>query len=62
LIRCAQALAIFDGVDFVTPDHIQELVQPVIAHRLVLDVNARYSGTSASLVLERILAEVPVPR
>jgi MoxR-like ATPase len=62
LIRCAQALAIFDGVDFVTPDHIQELVQPVIAHRLVMDVNARYSGTSASLVLERILAEVPVPR
>jgi len=62
LLRCAQALALFDGLDFVTPDHIQELVEPVIAHRLVLDANARFGGTTAELLLEQILAGVPVPR
>ena len=62
LIKCAQALALFDGVGYVAPDHIQELVFAVVAHRLVLDANARFSGTNAKLVLERVLGEVAVPR
>lgn len=62
LIKCAQALALFDGVGYVAPDHIQELVFAVVAHRLVVDANARFSGTSAELVLERVLGEVAVPR
>jgi len=62
LIKCAQALALFDGVGYVAPDHIQELVFAVVAHRLVLDANARFSGTNAELVLERVLGEVAVPR
>ena len=62
LIKCAQALALFDGVGYVTPDHIQELVFAIVAHRLVLDANARFSGTTAELVLERVLGEVAVPR
>jgi len=62
LIKCAQALAIFDGTSFVTPDHIQELFYPVVAHRLVVDSNARYSGTTPELVLENLLTEVAAPR
>lgn len=62
LIKSAQALALFDGVGYVAPDHIQELVFAVVAHRLVLDANARFSGTNAELVLERVLGEVAVPR
>lgn len=62
LLKCAQALALFDGVAYVTPDHIQELVFAIVAHRLVLDVNARFSGTTAALILERLLSEVAVPR
>lgn len=62
LIRCAQALAIFDGSDFVTPDHLQELLQAVLAHRLVLDSNARFSGTTQALIVEQLLAEVAAPK
>ncbi len=62
LIKCAQALALFDGLAYVTPDHIQELVFAVVAHRLVLDANARFGGTSAELILEHVLGEVAVPR
>lgn len=62
LVRCAQALALFDGLAYVSPDHIQELIFPIVAHRLVLDANARFGGTSAELVLEHVLGEVAVPR
>jgi len=31
LLKCAQALALFDGLDFVTPDMIQELAPLVLA-------------------------------
>src|SRR6184192_3222105 len=34
LMKIAQALALYDGREFVTPDHIQELAVAVIAHRL----------------------------
>jgi MoxR-like ATPase len=62
LIKCAQALAIFDGESYVTPDHIQELALPVIAHRLVVDSNALFSGVTTLSIVTRLLADVPVPR
>ncbi len=62
LIKCAQALAIFDGNGFVTPDHIQQLATVVISHRIVVDANAGFSGTTTNTIVERLLSEVPVPR
>jgi len=62
LIKCAQALAIFDNQNFVSPDHLQELAPVVIAHRLVLDSNARFGGVTADTIVNRLLSELPVPR
>src|SRR5881296_2734779 len=45
LMKVAQALALFDGQSFVTPDHIQEMAVPAIAHRLLIEPQARFSGT-----------------
>ena len=61
LMKTAQALALFDGLEFVTPDHIQEIAIPVIAHRLMLDAQTRFSGTTARGIVEEILRTVPVP-
>lgn len=61
LMKVSQALALFDGYEFVTPDHIQEIAMPVIAHRLILDSQARFSGVSGRSVVEEILKTVPVP-
>lgn len=61
LMRCAQALALLDGLDFVTPDHVQELAVPVIAHRLALDAQARFSGLSAEGVVEGLLRSLEPP-
>lgn len=61
LMKTAQALALFDGNAFVTPEHIQEIAVPVIAHRMVTDPQARFSGRTAESVVEEILETIPVP-
>ena len=61
LTKAAQALALFDGLEFVTPDHIQELGVPVIAHRIMLDPQARFSGTTPEAIVEEIIKQIPVP-
>ena len=60
-MKCAQALALFDGSDFVTPEHIRELAVPVVAHRLVLEPQARFSGLDAERIVETVLEQIPAP-
>jgi len=61
LMKIAQALALFDGFDFVAPEHIQKLAVPVIAHRLVLEPQARFSGVTQRGVVEEAVKKLPVP-
>jgi MoxR-like ATPase len=61
LMKTAKAIALFDGGEFVTPEHIQEIAVHVIAHRMVMDPQARFSGATAEGVVEDILKSVPVP-
>ncbi len=61
LMKASQALALFDGLEFVTPEQIHELAVPVIAHRLALDPQAKFSGLSTAGVVKDILKRVKVP-
>ncbi|MBP9900766.1 MAG: MoxR family ATPase [Verrucomicrobia subdivision 3 bacterium] len=61
LMKAAQALALFDGLEFVTPEQIQELAEPVIAHRLVMEPQARFSGLTARGVVEGVVKRIKVP-
>ncbi|MBX9609418.1 MAG: MoxR family ATPase [Gammaproteobacteria bacterium] len=62
LLKCAQALAIGDGLGFVTPDLVQELAPPVLCHRLTLRAEARFGGANAATCVAELLAATPVPR
>ncbi|MEK7386933.1 MAG: MoxR family ATPase [candidate division NC10 bacterium] len=61
LVKAAQALALLDGSEFVVPEHIQDIAVPVVAHRLVIDPQARFSGVTAQGVVEEIVKKIPVP-
>jgi len=61
LMKTSQAMAMFDGCDFVTPEQIQRLAVPVIAHRLVLEPQARFSGITPRGVVEDALKKLKVP-
>ena len=61
LMKTAKALAMFDGLEFVTPEHVREIAVPVIAHRMVMEPQARFSGETAEGVVENILKTLPAP-
>lgn len=61
LMKCAQSLALVSGMDFVTPELIQNLASPVIAHRLALDPEIQFSGGSADQLIADIITQTPVP-
>jgi MoxR-like ATPase len=61
LMKTAQALALFDGADFVIPEQIQEIAVDVVAHRMVMDPQAHFSGQTAEAVVAEILRTLPVP-
>lgn len=61
LMNASKALALFDGQEFVAPEQVQEIAVSVIAHRMVLDPQARFAGRTAEAVVEEILETVPVP-
>jgi MoxR-like ATPase len=61
LIAAAQAVALYDDESYVSPEHVQELAVPVIAHRLALDPEARFSGATATSIVEEIVKTVAVP-
>jgi MoxR-like ATPase len=61
LMKTAQALALLDGFEFVTPDVIKELAVPVIAHRLSLDAQSKFSGVEATALVRDLIDTIPVP-
>jgi MoxR-like ATPase len=61
LTRMAQGLALVEGMAFVAPDHVRALAIPVLAHRLALDPQAKFSGATAAGVIADILRAAPAP-
>ena len=61
LFRAARARAAIEGRDYVRPDDVKTLAQPVLAHRLLLSSNTRLRGRTADDVLDEILRDIPVP-
>ncbi len=61
LMKVSQALALFEGLDFVSPEIIQLVAPDVIAHRLVLSPEARFSGMNGRRIVADLIEETPVP-
>ncbi len=61
LMRTAQARALIDGRDYVTPDDIKAMALMVLAHRIIMLPSAQLAGVKPSGVVEGILRKVPVP-
>ncbi len=61
LVRAARTWAAAHGRHYVIPDDVKDLVDPVLAHRLVLDAEAEFAGTTAAGLLARILDQIAPP-
>ncbi|SDJ30562.1 MoxR-like ATPase [Halovenus aranensis] len=61
LFESARAHAVIQGREFVTPDDMKQVVEPVLAHRLVLKPEATIEGVEQRSVVRDVLDQVPVP-
>jgi MoxR-like ATPase len=61
LYRTAQARAALDARDYVIPDDVKALAEPVLGHRLIISPAARIRNVTAPTVMSDILGAVPVP-
>ncbi|MCR4778440.1 MAG: MoxR family ATPase [Lachnospiraceae bacterium] len=61
LSKAAQGLALIKGREYVLPDDVQELAAPVLAHRMVLSMEAKVNHTPAESIVEQIVKKVKAP-
>jgi len=61
LFEASRAYATLVGREYVTPDDIKRVAQPVLAHRLVLTPDAMVNNVQKSQVVDAVLESVPVP-
>jgi MoxR-like ATPase len=61
LFRTAQAVAAIGGRNFVTPDDVKRMVQPVLAHRVILRPESRLRKVTTAALLHEIVSDVRVP-
>lgn len=62
LARAAKAGAALDGRNYVVPDDIARLAGPVLAHRLLLTVEAHAAHRSEADIVTGLLGMIRVPR
>ena len=61
LVRASRVWAASVGRHFVTPDDIKILAIPCLAHRMILDPEAEFSGVQAVDVMAHVVGAVPPP-
>jgi MoxR-like ATPase len=62
LLLASRAQAALEGRDFVTPDDVKSMTEPVLGHRLVLRPEYEIEGVTVSEVIGKLLEQVTVPR
>jgi MoxR-like ATPase len=61
LLRVAKARALAEGRDYVMPEDVQALAEPVLAHRLILAPETRSAGSEAGEIVREAVESTPVP-
>lgn len=62
LLHASRALALVRGRDYVAPDDIRELVEPIVAHRVIMQPEAELDGRTPVNICQEALSKVAVIR
>lgn len=60
-LNAGKARAAIHGREYVLPDDIKSLVEPVLVHRIVRNTDARLSDRSTEEIIREIIETVPTP-
>lgn len=61
-LSAAKAHAAIEGKDFVTPDNIKFVAEPVLRHRFILTPEAELDGVTVTQIVSNLMRQIPVPR
>jgi MoxR-like ATPase len=61
LMLAARAYAVIDSRDYVTPEDVKEVAEPVLAHRITVKPEMWMSQVTGRTVVATVLASVPAP-
>ncbi len=61
LLRTARAVAALEGRDYVTPDDLQALIVPVLAHRVIPTAEAQLAHRTTDAIVADLVHRIPVP-
>ena len=61
LMLAGRALAVIGGRDYVTPEDVKEVAEPVLAHRVTVKPEMWMSQITGRTVVEAVLSSVPAP-
>lgn len=61
LMRAAQARAAMEGSPFVRPDDVKATACLILGHRVITRADARFRGSDAEEIIERVIESVPAP-
>jgi MoxR-like ATPase len=61
LARMIKTWALAHGRMYATPDDVNALAIPVLAHRLIVDAESEFAGVKAEDIIAGILVDLPVP-
>ena len=62
MVRIAKVWAAAHGRHYVLPDDVKALARPVWLHRLLLDPEAEFAGTTPETVIARVVEKVAAPQ
>src|SRR5699024_521519 len=62
LLKAVQVYALLQGRDYVLPDDVKAMANPVLGHRLVLSQSLRSKENRSEAILDDVISQVPVPQ
>jgi MoxR-like ATPase len=62
VMNASKAVAAVDGRDFVIPEDIKKVLEPVLGHRIILSPEREMEGSTTASVIEMITHSVEIPR
>jgi len=61
LYKASRAIAYLKGRNFVSPIEVAYIAKEVLRHRIVLSYEAQAEGVTQDMIIDRVLAAVPIP-
>lgn len=61
LLKASKAKAYLEGRNYVIPDDVKEMVNPVLSHRIILSPEAKIENKSTDEVLAELLYQIYIP-